>query len=367
VDTFAHDILLAWYRWMWAGGWQLAALVGVVLLIDPLLRRWVWPQVRLAVWLVLAAKLLLPPMLRSPVSVTAGFVDAYSVPLVAWGVADTLDQVLPYAPMRFLLEHGSACLMRRSEIGPPGLWLWGLAAIWLAGAVVVSGHFVRQMWRLRADARRPENSAEPWLVQLTARIAREAGLRRAPRVVVSDRVSCPALLCVFPTILIVPRSARPNHGGLEHMLLHACMHPPRRDHLVRVLLTGLQAVYWFNPLVWLIHRRISGLLEVCCDASVSARLGEATPGYRRTLLDLAERLCLPPRSPLVVGFSLFNDRHALIERLRWLERRPWRFRRRAQVAMAVVALGLLVFVVPMAPATAPYDCLGEPAQARAAD
>jgi hypothetical protein len=225
VDTFAHDILLAWYRWMWAGGWQLAALVGVVLLIDPLLRRWVWPQVRLAVWLVLAAKLLLPPMLRSPVSVTAGFVDAYSVPLVAWGVADTLDQVLPYAPMRFLLEHGSACLMRRSEIGPPGLWLWGLAAIWLAGAVVVSGHFVRQMWRLRADARRPENSAEPWLVQLTARIAREAGLRRAPRVVVSDRVSCPALPLRFPNDL--DRAAiRPSESRRVGAHAAARMHAP---------------------------------------------------------------------------------------------------------------------------------------------
>jgi beta-lactamase regulating signal transducer with metallopeptidase domain len=47
--------------------WQVGVLVGIVWIADAAIRRWAWPQVRYALWMLVLLKLLIPPTLTSPV------------------------------------------------------------------------------------------------------------------------------------------------------------------------------------------------------------------------------------------------------------------------------------------------------------
>jgi len=50
-----------WWNWMWPMFWQVSVLIGFIALIDFLIRKHVWPQLRYALWLLVLVKLLLPP------------------------------------------------------------------------------------------------------------------------------------------------------------------------------------------------------------------------------------------------------------------------------------------------------------------
>ena len=60
-----------WFDWQWAMLWQTAVLIGLVAVIDRLIRKRAWPQLRYMLWLLVFVKLVLPPGLTSPLSVTS--------------------------------------------------------------------------------------------------------------------------------------------------------------------------------------------------------------------------------------------------------------------------------------------------------
>jgi len=64
-------IASVWFEWQWAMLWQTAVLIGLVAVIDRLIRKRAWPQLRYMLWLLVFVKLILPPGLTSPWSVTS--------------------------------------------------------------------------------------------------------------------------------------------------------------------------------------------------------------------------------------------------------------------------------------------------------
>ena len=66
-----NQIAESWWAWMWPMLWQVAVLVTLVWIVDLLIRRRVWPQVRYALWLLVLVKLVLPPTLSAPTSLTS--------------------------------------------------------------------------------------------------------------------------------------------------------------------------------------------------------------------------------------------------------------------------------------------------------
>ena len=56
-----NDISCMWWDWMAAMFWQVGLLILFVACIDLLIKRWAWPQLRYALWLMILVKLILPP------------------------------------------------------------------------------------------------------------------------------------------------------------------------------------------------------------------------------------------------------------------------------------------------------------------
>ena len=87
----------------------------------------------------------------------------------------------------------------------------------------------------------------------------------------------PMALGVLRARVLLPRSA---NGWPEEqrraVLLHEIAHLVRLDPLTQALTRSACTLFWFNPLVWLVAKRLTEEQEKACDDLAAARLGSAT-------------------------------------------------------------------------------------------
>jgi hypothetical protein len=156
--------------------------------------------------------------------------------------------------------------------------------------------------------------------------------------VVTDEVAMPSLLgFVRPRILLPPGLLDSLHPDqLRFILLHELAHIKRLDIVVGWVAILLQALHWFNPLVWYAFHRMRADREVACDAAVLSHTGkECSAAYGRTIIALLERSST--LSPLLPAAGLAETKPQLKRRIIMIagfkKNTPW---------LSVVAMLILV-------------------------
>ncbi len=357
IETI-NRIAGVWFDWQGPMLWQSAVLIGLVAVIDRLIRKRAWPQLRYMLWLLVFVKLILPPSLTSPLSLTS------HVPALARKAVEVEVQTAGSAPATAAMEAPSNT--KPLSTTPPQIasvpaqptqieseplsWVAYAMAVWLAGVVTLATGLSIRLRRLSKDhsAARPQD-VPAWFDDLLAETADEMGLKRTPRVAFSERVCCPAVFGVFRPVLLFPTDRLPiTRQETRHILLHELAHIKRGDLLVHAGYMVLVTVYWFNPLLWLIRRHVQNLRELCCDATVAAYLREETAAYRETLLAAGRALLARPIDPGLGLLGLFENSHWLPTRLDWLQRRTWRYPWLRRALVAAAAILMLCCILPMA-------------------
>jgi beta-lactamase regulating signal transducer with metallopeptidase domain len=311
------ELVASWWSWLAPATLQATLLLGLAWVVDRTTRRHLWPQVTTTLWLVALARLVLPPTLVSPWSVTT----ALGVPTLA----------------------------AASSLRDDARLAW-LAAVWILGT---SACLAARGYRRRELARRLVELAPDDHPRWTAALrlaARSMRLARVPRLGTLDRLATPAVSGLLRPILLVPREAllRPPTRRDRHALLHELAHVARRDLWLDEACELLRALFWFHPLVWLAVARVRALGEVACDATVARALGRGARDYRDTLVLAARdvfRLGEPDGVRAFVGRSSL-----LVARLEHLDRPPRASLPAVRAASAALALALFACVLPMAPA-----------------
>lgn len=178
----------------------------------------------------------------------------------------------------------------------PTAWdnVWVVAAVVWAAGCTAFGLWVG--WASVAFAftmRRLVKVDDPWLLAIAERCRRDLALRRAPPLLTGPGVIAPALVGWLRPRVLLPADAagRLDERELRLVLLHEFTHLRRRDVAANWVLVGVQVVHWFNPLVWLVARRVRADRELACDEAVLAVAGRGDrQAYGRTLLKLLEGL-----------------------------------------------------------------------------
>ena len=170
-----------------------------------------------------------------------------------------------------------------------GLALWGLGATWLGLRMLAAS---RRMARLRAGSIPAGAEAEGACRLLAGRM----GLA-TPAVLRSPFLSGPCVEGLRRPAILLPE----DDDGLDlhAALVHELAHLARRDCLWNLLRRGATTLLWFQPLLWMLSRRIEVAAEEVCDDIVVQHGGDRAR-YAGLLLELAGR-ALPPLSPVGVG------------------------------------------------------------------
>ncbi len=259
-----------------------AVLLPLLLLAGPIQRRY-RAQSCAVLWLLLAVRLLLPvraplELLRPAVTLP---VPEYTVVMPPRAQEESAPAALaPAAPSVGGRPPAAAKKVpARSAAERLGtVWLLG-AAVFLLGQGAVCRLARRRLMRgAREDA---EDRA------CVERLRRELGVRWNAGVWRTARAATPLTLGLLRPVILLPEQALPAEH-LELILRHELLHIRRGDLWYKALLLTVNAVHWFNPLVWWMAREAGRNLEYCCDdAVVRGRDADFRRRYGAVLLHAA--------------------------------------------------------------------------------
>ncbi|WBQ12379.1 M56 family metallopeptidase [Hyphomonadaceae bacterium BL14] len=158
---------------------------------------------------------------------------------------------------------------------PQGV-LWLIVALYAAGfAFAVSRAVSRRaaLAKLTAGSRPATAAVADIAVRWRSRLSLPDNI--AP-VRVADFDGSPFVAGLRP-VIFAP-AALANDPACEAALAHELTHVKRGDEADRLLGEALAVLFWFNPAVYVIERRLAGARELACDAEV---LDRAEPALRR--------------------------------------------------------------------------------------
>lgn len=300
-------------------------LIVLVMAVQWLCGRRLTPRWRCALWMLVLLRLALPWTIPSPASL---FNVVKVPPAGSPALPDARPAPVASAPAQ--IDHRVGATFS----APQSAWLvwpWAAGAFSLMGWALIShGVFRRRVSRLRPL------TDEPTLRSLEDCKAL-MGVRAPVTLVETDSINGPTLFGFVRPRLILPTGLVNSftREELRHVFLHELAHIKRHDILIGWVALGLQAVHWFNPLVWLALSRLRADRELACDALALSRAptDEKEP-YGLTIVKLLEGFGQPVWRPSLAG--ILENKRQMKERIRMIARYH---KRERGLALAILLLG----------------------------
>lgn len=325
----------------WPALWQSSLLIAGLFVLDRLCRHKVRATVLYALWLVVLAKLLMPPSFALPTGLGWWLRSAAPPPVtqslpvvVSYGSEAAFDVPTPPAPIR---TEPSPTRLTNAAVG---LLMSCAISLGLLGWMLIR-------WRTVAREAREASPATPELEALLAEARAIAGRRRRVPLRLVDKPVSPAVCGLLrPTILLPRLLARQlSPAQLRVVLVHELVHVRRGDVWVNLFQALLQVAFWWHPLLWPANARLRQLREEAVDDSVMQLLAGEAETYAPTLLDVARLALQRPLASLgLVG--ILESRSSLHQRIkRLVDLQP---PRKAGMTLGA-ALGVLAFAAVALP------------------
>jgi uncharacterized protein YjbI with pentapeptide repeats/beta-lactamase regulating signal transducer with metallopeptidase domain len=179
-----------------------------------------------------------------------------------------------------------------------------IIAVWAAGALAGFIGLAASLVRVRGLKRRSSPldgtlaGELNWLTENAAR-EREIYLR------LSFEIETPVAIGFRRPVILVPTdlATQGGLGEIESLIMHEHAHLRRYDDWTNLGQRIIERLFWFNPLVWLLGRRIALEREIASDEAVVARTGRAKD-YANSLWRLAREMRMPEHAVVAPGALL---------------------------------------------------------------
>ena len=332
-------------HWLLRTSLEASILILAVLGLRLMLGTRLSPAWRIGLWMLVGAKLMLPAFIPAGFGLggwfqaeataprSASMASAYSPDSPAVSLAPTTISTSPaFEKMASGLPTHS-----RSSLSIPQF----LLAAWLAGAAAIFGVAMIRQQRFNAFLRRRPRANQPLLRALVSSLSQKARLKKAVSIVVMPAGTTPAMVGIRQPKLLLPEDwdTRFDERSLRHVVLHELLHIKQRDLLWNWAATAVQALHWFNPLVWFVVSRFQADRELRCDAGALAILAPSERlDYGHTLLRIQETFFAPPA---IAGLAPCVRNHPTLRQRILMIATPTT-RQPALQALLVLTLGTLV-------------------------
>lgn len=230
----------------------------------------------------------------------------YRIALFAFGLLALLpvfSAVLPPLPFGNWLHHPHALVT--ISMGPSvadsaagtrsTAWHidWFLLA-WSAGAVLTLGWLIAGRIAIRRMSGRAGALHDTERLNIATELAHLMRLPRVPKVLVGAPRTMPATFGVFrPRIVLPAECTEWTERRWRMVLLHELAHIQRRDVAAQLFVHMVCALWWFQPLAWMVRRQLRQSSERACDA-FALSYGIRPSEYASELVAIAREARLGP-------------------------------------------------------------------------
>jgi beta-lactamase regulating signal transducer with metallopeptidase domain len=261
----------------------------------------------------------------------------------------------PYAALLAKAPAGPAAGAAASSVRDAGAHAntlaLALALVWLAGAATLG---LRLAFGLAGAVRLTAEGAplrDPAWRVLLERFLALVSLRRPVRLRSHPAVLVPLTWGWRRPVVLLPDGADAwTDDERSSALLHELSHIKRADFLVMLLVRTSLALFWWNPLCWVVYRELLKEQEIACDELV-LRAGIRPSTYAASLLAFRRSAGFRwnPSAALLgmLGRSSFQERLAAIlkQKLTFME-----VKMRTKIMLALALVAAVAFVGTARPA-----------------
>jgi beta-lactamase regulating signal transducer with metallopeptidase domain len=214
-------------------------------------------------------------------------------------------------------------------------------ALWIAVAAVMLSNIAVSAISLRRHLIKESLGVYRNLNKVIIRCKKELGIKNNIRTVVIDGLASPSITASLRPIIVVPKELLEDSSSekLEFSIRHELMHFKRGDHIAYLLIGIIKAVYWFNPVVYIMNKYMKMDMETACDSMVVKDMNDRVKvNYAATILDMYAKR---HGAPVALGMAIETTKKSAERRIRGIYMRH-KSNKLAKVLTALIAL-IMIF------------------------
>ncbi len=230
-------------------------LIAIIILIRTVFKGKLRSSVRYALWLIAAARLMLPfSLVQSPISVMNAAETVISV--------NQADEIVKPTEAELYIPE-SVAEQTLNEASPMNVEKASPKEVRTAVRRAVTA--VMLLWFCAVNVR----------FYLLLRKNRKTFSYDAPlRIYTTEKLASPCIFGLFRPCIYIPESSATDSEAVEYIVAHEVCHYRHGDLIWTVLRYVLPAVYWFDPFVWAAAVLSKRDCECACDEAEIKMLGE---------------------------------------------------------------------------------------------
>lgn len=214
------------------------------------------------------------------------------------------------------------------------------AFLWILGVIILALKMVLETIIFSYKLSFYKKVREHEEIDMLRECKNKVGVKKRISVYRTNLVRVPGIFGIFrPKLLIPPNlEKRIEKDELKYIMFHEIAHIKRKDIELNCLVSIIQVIHWFNPVLWYAFYKMSIDREIACDALAMSALGEnQSLNYGMTILKTVKRF---KSNKVVYGMESFaNNKYEVKRRIKMISK----FKKRSY-KFSIVAVVILVVV-----------------------
>lgn len=178
------------------------------------------------------------------------------------------------------------------------------------------------------------------ILKLVRECKNKVGINKKIKVYKTNIVKIPGIFGIFRPKLLLPANLEKkiDTDELKYIIFHELSHIKRKDIELSCVVSIIQIIHWFNPVLWYCFYKMSVDREIACDALAMLVLGEnQSSSYGMTILKMVRSLT---STKTIYGMESFaNNKDEVKRRIKMISK----FKKRSY-KLPIAAVVILIII-----------------------
>ena len=292
--------------WVFETSMKASILVGIILVIQALLRFRLPAKWHYALWFLLLLRLVMPLKLESKLSVF-NFLPFQGQTIVKSEnqedrlFSSAFSEIVSPLLYSSTITTNSSQNTRQNYLSPNRNLF---AMIWFIGVISLTFYSVIGNIKLFRRLKDQQPVKDKEIISLFNQCKKKMKISSSIKLVEAKSLKIPLLYGLIKPRVLLPVNTKYSlsQKELEYIFMHELAHHKRHDILIAWITALLQIFHWFNPVIWYAFFRMRSDRELACDESILSSIGiEKSKAYGKTIILLLEHISQKNYFPVTVN------------------------------------------------------------------